>query len=112
MTVVVVVPSGSPWWLWLCGWCGRLGIYQLPDISFYDWMRRHCGLSVTHGLARLAATSADKHLAARLQIDEGAPVFRLTQVDYTAEGRPVLHAHGFHVADAFEIRLVRRGPNP
>lgn len=83
----------------------------LPDVSFYDWMHRHCGITVTHGLARLSAESAGEELARRLLIDEGAPVFTLLQVDYTADGRPVLHSHEFHVADAFEVSLVRKGPN-
>jgi GntR family transcriptional regulator len=82
----------------------------LPDVVFYEWLRDHCGIEVTHGVARLTATVASAELAARLDIAEGAPLLRLIQVDRTAVGRPVLHSEELHVADAFEVTLVRHGP--
>jgi hypothetical protein len=34
----------------------------------------------------------------------------LVQVDYGREGDPVLLSEEFHLADAFEFTVVRRGP--
>jgi GntR family transcriptional regulator len=82
----------------------------LPDVTFYEWLRDHCGIVVTHGLAHVSAVTAETELARRLGIAEGAPMLRLHQVDFTAEGRPVLHSREFHVSDAFDITVVRSGP--
>jgi DNA-binding GntR family transcriptional regulator len=82
----------------------------LPEVVFYEWLGDHCGIEVTHAVARLTAAVATSELAARLGIQEGAPLLRLTQVDRTALGRPVLHSEELHVADAFDVTLVRHGP--
>jgi len=82
----------------------------LPEISFYEWMRRHCGLTVTHGIARIEVISAPEELATRLVRKPGAPLFKLSQVDYTEDGFPALYSEEFHVADAFEVTVVRTGP--
>jgi GntR family transcriptional regulator len=82
----------------------------LPEISFYEWMQEHCGLTVTHAIARIEAISAPEELAARLETNPGAPLFKLSQVDYTGDGLPVLYSEEFHLADAFEVTVVRTGP--
>jgi GntR family transcriptional regulator len=82
----------------------------LPDVAFYEWFNAHCGLAVTHGVARIVATSASNELAERLEIDPDAPIFSLVQIDYTASGKPILHSQEFHVAGAFDITIVRTGP--
>jgi GntR family transcriptional regulator len=82
----------------------------LPDVSFYRWMFDHCGIAVTHGVAHVTATVADAGLAKRLGVKEGAPLLRLTQVDYTSGGRPVLYSEEFHIAEAFDVTVIRNGP--
>jgi GntR family transcriptional regulator len=82
----------------------------LPDVVFYEWLRGHCRIEVTHGVARLSASAASARLAERLEVAEGAPLLRLLQVDRTSVGRPVLHSEELHVADAFDVTLIRHGP--
>ncbi len=82
----------------------------LPEISFYQWLQQHCEIAVTHGIARIEATSATGELASRLGTNPGAPLFQLSQVDYTEDGLPVLYSEEFHVADAFDVTVVRTGP--
>jgi GntR family transcriptional regulator len=82
----------------------------LPDVVFYEWLRDHCRIEVTHGVARLSASAASVRLAERLEVAEGAPLLRLLQVDRTSVGRPVLHSEELHVADAFDVTLIRHGP--
>lgn len=82
----------------------------LPTISFYEWLRDHCGLAVSYGVARIAAILASPEIVERLGVELGDPIFKLVQVDYTASGKPVLHSQEFHVADAFEVSVVRTGP--
>jgi GntR family transcriptional regulator len=82
----------------------------LPDVSFYRWLREHCGIAVTQGLARLSAERLSAEVAGTLGVDEGEPAFVLVQVDFSAEGRPVLHSGEYHLPHAFDISVIRTGP--
>ncbi len=82
----------------------------LPDIALYDWLHDHCGIAVAHAMAKLQAIPASSELATRLEIETGEPLVKLSQIDYTAEGRPVLHSQEFHVANVFELSVIRTGP--
>ena len=82
----------------------------VPDVAFYRWLKDHCDIDIAYGVARLHAAGASGEIIERLEIESGAPILALTQIDYTAEGRPVLHSEEFHRVDAFEISVVRRGP--
>jgi GntR family transcriptional regulator len=84
---------------------GRLG-----QGSIYDLLERALGIVVRQGVASLRPANADRRLAARLQVPEGTLLLYVLQVDYDTEGRPVLLSHEHHLADAFEITVVRRGP--
>jgi DNA-binding GntR family transcriptional regulator len=79
------------------------------DVSVYDVLARN-DVAVQHGVVTVEPQVADKALAKRLQIEPGALILYLRQVDYDASGEPVLLSHEHHVADAFEFSVVRRGP--
>jgi DNA-binding GntR family transcriptional regulator len=68
------------------------------------------GLPVHHGVAWITPTSADAEIAGRLRIARGALLLTISQVDETANGRPVLVSREHHLADAFDICVYRRGP--
>jgi DNA-binding GntR family transcriptional regulator len=36
-------------------------------------------------------------------------LLHVRQVDYEEFGRPILYSHEYHLADAFEFTVVRRG---
>lgn len=82
----------------------------VPDVSFYRWLKNHCNIAVAYGVARVRAVAASGEIVRRLEVETGSPIFQLTQVDYTAEGRAVLHSQEFHSVDAFQVSVVRRGP--
>ncbi len=82
----------------------------LPDRSFYEWMHDHCGIDVAYGVARLESAVAKDDLVQQLDVAPGTMLLRLSQVDYTAQGRPVLSSVEFHVAEAFHVTVVRNGP--
>lgn len=82
----------------------------LPDVSFYDWLHRHCGISIAYGVAHLSADTPSAEIAASLGVDVADPVFVLRQVDYSTDGRPVLHSAEYHVGHAFDVTVVRNGP--
>ncbi|MGC8837070.1 MAG: GntR family transcriptional regulator [Anaerolineae bacterium] len=82
----------------------------LRERSIYEYFQTEWGLSIHHGVARLAPVAADKALARRLSIREGAPLLYILQVDYLSDERPVLLSHEYHVPGAFEITVYRSGP--
>jgi DNA-binding GntR family transcriptional regulator len=52
---------------------------------------------------------ADRSLAAALRVPRGTLLLYLLQVDYDTDGRAVLLSHEHHLADVFDVTVVRRG---
>ena len=80
--------------------------------SLYDFLERDLGVVVRQGVASIRPANAGRDVSDLLEVPEGTLLLYLLQVDYDAEGRPVLLSHEHHLADAFEITVVRRGPGP
>jgi GntR family transcriptional regulator len=85
-------------------------IQRLASGSIYDTMERELDVVIHHGVASFAPTRASKLVASRLRVARGTLLLYLHQVDYDQEGRPILSSHEYHLADAFEFTVVRRGP--
>src|SRR5262245_35406825 len=83
---------------------------QLMERSIYEVLERELGIVVNHGVARFRPVRADRSVAARLGVPRGELLLYLWQVDYATDGAPVLSSHEFHLADAFDFTVVRRGP--
>jgi GntR family transcriptional regulator len=78
------------------------------DASLYavlDW----AGHAVARATARLTPTVADAALARHLEVRRGTPLLRIDQTDYDGSGRAVMLSDEWHVADAFELVVNRRG---
>jgi GntR family transcriptional regulator len=88
---------------------GGLGV---GGSSIYELLEHEAGIVVQRGVASLRPANADRRLADLLAVPEGTLLLYIHQVDFDGEGRPVLLSHEHHVADAFEITVVRRGPGP
>jgi len=54
--------------------------------------------------------AAPADVAALLGVGRGTLLLYLRQIDYDLEGVPVLYSHEYHLADAFDFSVVRRGP--
>jgi GntR family transcriptional regulator len=78
--------------------------------SIYEVLERDLGVVIHHGIARFRPVRADHAVARRLGVPRGELLLYLWQVDYTADGTPVISSHEFHLADAFDFTVVRRGP--
>jgi GntR family transcriptional regulator len=90
---------------------GRVGLLErLGAGSLYELLERELGIVVEHGVARFRPLTASARIAELLDRPEGTLLLFLHQVDYDLEGRPVLISHEYHLADAFEPCVVRRGP--
>jgi GntR family transcriptional regulator len=88
---------------------GSEDIQRLTGASIYDFLEQYCGIIVEHGVARISPAQANRKLAELLDIPRGALLLHLRQIDYDEKGRPVLLSDEFHLADAFEITVFRRG---
>jgi GntR family transcriptional regulator len=85
---------------------------RLGQGSIYGFLEEVLGLAVRQGVASIRPQNADRFLAERLGVPEGTLMLYLLQVDYDGQGRAILLSHEHHLADAFEITVVRRGPGP
>lgn len=75
--------------------------------SFYALLER-LGHTVAHGEATLEPVLADVYRSQVLQVEEGAPLLRISQVDYTTAGDAVMFSREWHVPGVFELSLLRR----
>ncbi len=90
---------------------GREGVVQeMLERSIYDVLERELGIVIHHGVARFRPVRADHAVAGRLGVPRGELLLYLWQVDYAQDGAPVISSHEFHLADAFDFTVVRRGP--
>jgi GntR family transcriptional regulator len=83
---------------------------RLEHGSIYEVLERELGIVIHHGLATFQPTRADGHAASQLRVPRGTLLLYIRQVDFDESGRPVLSAHEYHLAEAFEFSVVRRGP--
>ena len=82
----------------------------LDDGSVYDLLESAARVAIQHGVVRIEPIAADRALARKLKIPAGSLLLYLRQVDYDRSGDPVLLSHEYHLGDAFEFSVVRRGP--
>jgi GntR family transcriptional regulator len=78
--------------------------------SFYEVLHDN-GIAISQGVAVINPVRADRRLAEMLAIRRGALLIRLTQVDFDPDGHPVLLSDEYHVDNAFEMTVHRRGPD-
>ena len=82
----------------------------LREASIYSILGRDLGLVIAQGVARIEPMAAPRWLADALRVPIKTILLYLHQVDLDEAGKPVLLSHEYHVADAFEITVMRRGP--
>jgi GntR family transcriptional regulator len=85
-------------------------VEQLLQRSVYEVLERDLGVVIHHGIARFRPVRADHSVARQLGVPRGELLLYLWQVDYAEDGAAVLSSHEFHLADAFDFSVVRRGP--
>ena len=78
--------------------------------SIYEVLERDLGIVIQRGVASFRPVKADRSVAAQLDVPRGEMLLYLWQVDYAEHGAPILSSHEYHLADAFEFSVVRRGP--
>jgi GntR family transcriptional regulator len=89
---------------------GKDVLEQLEDGSVYDLLESAAHVAIQHGVVTIEPMASDRALARKLKIPVGSLLLYLRQVDYDRGGDPVLLSHEYHLGDAFEFTVVRRGP--
>jgi GntR family transcriptional regulator len=78
--------------------------------SIYEVFERDLDIVIHHGVASFRPVRADQTIARRLDIARGELLLAIWQLDYSEDGLPVLSSYEYHLADAFEFTVLRRGP--
>jgi GntR family transcriptional regulator len=89
---------------------GEDTLAQLGDGSVYDLLESAARVAIQHGVVTIEPIAAERSLARKLKIPAGSLLLYLRQIDYDRSGDPVLLSHEYHLGDAFEFSVVRRGP--
>jgi GntR family transcriptional regulator len=83
---------------------------ELKQGTLYALLRDRFKIVIAQGVASIKPLKADRWLASQLRVPRGTLLLQLLQVDYDETGRAILLSLEHHIADAFEISVVRRGP--
>jgi len=78
--------------------------------SIYNILQTSLGKVIEYGIARLLAVAAPQHVAEKLQLPPNALTLYIVQTDYTAGDEPLVYSCEYHLPDAFDFMVWRRGP--
>lgn len=84
--------------------------HMTEEVSLYQLLRDAFGQVVEYGVARILPVSASAAVAEKLQVPVGSVLLCLLQTDYTASDEPVLYSCEYHLPDAFDFIIMRKGP--
>ena len=90
---------------------GEDTLAQLEDGSVYDLLESSAHVAIQHGVVTIEPIAADRSLSRKLKIPvRGRSCCTCDRSTTTAAAIPVLLSHEYHLGDAFEFSVVRRGP--
>lgn len=65
---------------------------------------------IEYGVARLLPMNAPDHVAQHLQLPPNALTMYIVQTDYSPDDQPIVYSREYHLPDAFDFIVWRRGP--
>jgi GntR family transcriptional regulator len=85
---------------------------ELPAVSesLYSLLQSHLGTFIEYGVTRILPLIAPEDVTNKLGISPGSIVLYLLQTDYSPADEPVLYSLEYHLPDAFDYLILRRGP--
>lgn len=83
---------------------------QGQDVSLYQLIENDMGLLIEYGVARILPVKASPRVAEMLRVTPGSPLLCMLQTDYAPDESPVLYSCEYHLPDAFDFIVIRRGP--
>lgn len=78
--------------------------------SIYSILQRTLGNVIEYGVARILPVTAPIHVTEKLQLPAGAITLYLVQTDYNASDEPIIYSCEYHLPNAFDFMIWRRGP--
>lgn len=84
---------------------------RLLTASVYQILETDLGHAIDYGVARILPAQAPAAIAQHLELEPDAMVLYLVQTDYSASDEPLLYSREYHLPDAFDFFIWRRGPN-
>lgn len=78
--------------------------------SIYSILQNSLGQVVEYGIARLLPVTAPPHVTSKLQLPPNALTLFIVQTDYSSGDEPLIYSCEYHLPDAFDFMVWRRGP--
>ncbi|KWR70095.1 hypothetical protein RN04_14720 [Arthrobacter sp. W1] len=78
--------------------------------SLYAFLAEECGIEIAFGVAELHPSLLGDEYGKVLEASADSLCLMVKQVDYDADERPISYSIEYHLADAFDFRLLRQGP--
>ena len=83
---------------------------RLLTESIYNILQISLGKVIEYGIARLLPVAAPRHVAEKLQLPASSLTLYIVQTDYSAGDEPLVYSCEYHLPDAFDFVVWRRGP--
>jgi GntR family transcriptional regulator len=77
--------------------------------SIYNMLQKSLGEAIEYGIARLLPVVAPYHVAEKLQLAPNALTLYIVQTDYSSGDKPLVYSCEYHLPDAFDFLVWRRG---
>jgi len=84
--------------------------WEGQDLSIYRWLQDAMGQMIEYGIARILPVKASPRPAKMLNVPADSPLLCLLQTDYAHHDEPMLYTCEYHLPDAFDFIIGRRGP--
>jgi GntR family transcriptional regulator len=78
--------------------------------SIYNILQASFGKVIEYGIARLLPVTAPRHVTEKLQLPPNALALYIVQTDYSSGDEPLVYSCEYHLPDAFDFMVWRRGP--
>lgn len=78
--------------------------------SIYNILQTSLGHVIEYGIARLLPVVAPDHVAEKLNLPPNALTLYIVQTDYSSADEPLVYSCEYHLPDAFDFLVWRRGP--
>jgi GntR family transcriptional regulator len=78
--------------------------------SIYEMLQTSLGKVIEYGIARLLPVAAPDYAAEKLQLPPNALTLYIVQTDYSPDDEPLVYSQEYHLPDAFDFIVWRRGP--
>jgi GntR family transcriptional regulator len=78
--------------------------------SIYNILQTSSGKVIEYGIARLLPVTAPDFVTEKLALSPGALTLYIVQTDYSPNDEPLVYSREYHLPDAFDFIVWRRGP--